>query len=255
MTKAFIELIEELAANAWRPEIEQTLDGWRLRYNQGVNRRGNSVWPNGWGQQLGLDERLEMVEAFYRRWGVRARYQMCPAALPENLAEVLLARGYRDDAHTAVQTAALNEVISRTATSPNHQIEISPSLSEDWFALYQGAEKFDDHGAAMRRGTLQRIGSRAGFARLKMDGNAAAVGLGVYERGWVGIFCMATQDDFRRQGAATSILHALVKWGGDLGAENVYLQVMENNPPALALYQRAGFTSLYQYYYAEKELG
>ena len=31
----------------------------------------------------------------------------------------------------------------------------------------------------------------------------------------------------------------------------MYLQVMENNFPALALYARAGFEKFYQYHYAE----
>jgi ribosomal protein S18 acetylase RimI-like enzyme len=62
---------------------------------------------------------------------------------------------------------------------------------------------------------------------------------------------MATHPNYRRQGAATTILGALANWGSDHGADQMYLQVMENNPPALALYARAGFEKLYQYYYAE----
>lgn len=248
-----IPLIEELAANAWRPAVEQTLDGWRLRFNQGVNRRCNSVWPNGWGERISLEERLGLVEDFYRRRGVTFRYQMCPAAQPEHLADVLHRRGYRDGYHTAVQTAPLEKVASRTSVAPTHAVEIAPHLAEDWFSLYCRAEDFDGHQAAMRRGTLQRIAPQAGFARLELRGKAAAVGLGVYERGWLGIFCMATHPDFRRQGAAVSVLHALVGWGTKLGARNVYLQVMQNNPPALALYEAAGFSTLYQYYYAEKD--
>ena len=107
MSDARIYLIEELAANAWRPEIEQSLDGWRLRYNRGVNRRCNSVWPNQLGDKLKLEERLELVEEFYRRWEVRPRFQICPAAQPVDLAEVLAARGYTVDARTAVQIAPL----------------------------------------------------------------------------------------------------------------------------------------------------
>ena len=36
---SMIPFIEELAANAWRPEIEQFVDGWRLRYSRGITRR------------------------------------------------------------------------------------------------------------------------------------------------------------------------------------------------------------------------
>ena len=62
---------------------------------------------------------------------------------------------------------------------------------------------------------------------------------------------MATHPRFRRQAAASSILNSLARWGQEHGATQMYLQVMENNPSALALYERAGFERLYQYYYAE----
>jgi len=251
MVDTRISLIEELAANAWRPEIEQSLDGWRLRYNQGVNRRCNSVWPNQLGGNIDLEERLDLVEAFYARWQIRPRYQLCPAAKPENLAEILAERGYTDDAHTAVQIAPIRAVHKTTLANPDYLVEIAPKFNQPWFDLYTHTEGLDKLGADMRQGTLNRIGSQAGFAILRIDGKTVAVGLGVLERGWVGIFCMATHPSFRRQGAASSLLNALASWGKEQGANEMYLQVMENNPPALALYAYAGFEKVYQYYYAE----
>ena len=43
----------------------------------------------------------------------------------------------------------------------------------------------------------------------------------------------------------------LADWGKAKGAGHVYLQVMDDNLPALALYDQLGFEHLYQYYYAE----
>ena len=60
---------------------------------------------------------------------------------------------------------------------------------------------------------------------------------------------MATQPAFRRQGAAGAILHALARWGQAHGATQIYLQVMQDNQPALALYAGAGFETLYRYHY------
>lgn len=251
MVDTRISLIEELAANAWRPEIEQSLDGWRLRYNQGVNRRCNSVWPNQLGGNIDLEERLDLVEAFFRRWQIRPRYQLCPAAQPSNLAEILAKRGYTDDAHTAVQTAHIKTIRRTTYANPEYQVEIAPKFNQPWFDLYTHTEGLDELGADTRRGTLARIGPKTGFAILRIDGEPAAVGMGVLERDWVGVFCMATHPSCRRQGAASSLLNALASWGKEQGANEMYLQVMDNNPPALALYARAGFEKLYQYYYAE----
>jgi ribosomal protein S18 acetylase RimI-like enzyme len=64
---------------------------------------------------------------------------------------------------------------------------------------------------------------------------------------------MDTRPEFRRQGAASALLYALADWGKQHKASQMYLQVMENNPPALALYAKAGFEKQYQYWYAQKE--
>ena len=48
-------------------------------------------------------------------------------------------------------------------------------------------------------------------------------------------------------------MHALAQWGLEQGAGGVYLQVMDDNLPALNLYSRLGFAQIYQYYYAVKD--
>ena len=44
MTIELIRLVDELAANAWAAHTNQIVDGWRLRWNDGVTGRANSVW-------------------------------------------------------------------------------------------------------------------------------------------------------------------------------------------------------------------
>ena len=63
--------------------------------------------------------------------------------------------------------------------------------------------------------------------------------------------------NFRRQGYATAVLHALAAWAKAREADQIYLQVMEENTAAKALYTRAGFRTGYQYayWYQEKRSG
>jgi ribosomal protein S18 acetylase RimI-like enzyme len=265
MDTNLIREIEDRAARAWPPEIEQALDGWRLRYTQGVTRRGNSVYPNHLDGSLPLETRLEKAEAFYARQGAPTHYQICPAALPTDLDHALEQRGYTSSAFTAVHTVSLPHALANTDIGENQrfslkenqrffhqtdfQLEILDDQSETWFTAYGQAEGFDEHSAAVRRATIRRIAQPKALVLAKDAGNSAAIGLGVYDSGWVGIFCMVTLPDYRRRGAATAVLHAIAAWGGEQGAHDLYLQVMENNVPALGLYAKAGFEKLYGYHY------
>ena len=180
--------LEELAANAWPAEVIQLVDGWRLRFNGGVTRRANSVWPNGSGDDLSPAEKLALVEDFYARRDCPPRYQICPAAQPTELNEILANRGYTLDARTAVQIASLETLLTRSETDPAHPVVISEAFDESWFDLYRQVENFSAQAAQGRRSILQRIGPRTGFALLRIAGQPAAIGLGVVERGWLGLF-------------------------------------------------------------------
>lgn len=246
-----IAYLEELAANAWPAEVTQTIDGWRLRYTQNVTRRANSVWPNGAGQYHQLEEKLSLVEDFYARRNCPARFQICPAAQPPNLDDILARRSYSVDAPTAVQVAPLETVLARTESNPAYSTTISEIFDEHWFAAYCQSEGVSGHPAEVRQTILQRIGPLAGFALLQIEGQIVTVGLGVVERGWLGLFSLTTHPRFRRQGAAAALIHALAVWSQQYGAAQMYLQVMANNTSALKLYERLGFEVLYQYHYRE----
>lgn len=241
--------LEELAANALPAAVVQVVDGWRLRFNWGVTRRANSVWPNEAGNIHTLTEKLAIVEAFYRRWGGPARYQICPAAQPGNLDELLAERGYTTNDRTCVQTASLDTVLAQTQANPAYEVILTETFDEQWFAAYCHLEQVNASAAQARQTILQRIGPKTGYALLQKEGQPLAVGLAVVERGWAGLFNMATQTAFRRQGAATAILHTLAKWSRSHQATQLYLQVVEKNPPARTLYSRLGFETAYYYHY------
>jgi ribosomal protein S18 acetylase RimI-like enzyme len=249
---ALIREVEERAFHAWPAAVVRPLAGWRLRFTAGVTtRRPNSVWPNEDDCRLSVADKLALVEDFYAGLRAPARYQICPAAQPPELDSLLAERGYRADAHTAVQIAPLAQVVDRCRRADALAVAITPTLDHSWLAVYCSSESVPSQEAEGRRRILQRIGARTGYAILQDEGQAVAVGLGVAEESWLGIFCMATSPTFRRRGAATDVLGALARWGEQHGATRVYLQVMRNNAPALTLYARAGFTPLYEYHYRQ----
>jgi ribosomal protein S18 acetylase RimI-like enzyme len=252
-----ILLIETLAANAWPPEHSVAVGGWRLRSAGGITRRANSVWPNADTGGVGLEAKLAAVEQHYARLGLPSIFQICAAAQPPDLDATLAARGYSANSHTSVQTAAVRDLLEKLPPLrlfPHFEIEVSEEYYDDWFALYCHSEGVSGHAASTRRGILQRIEPAHGFALLRVHGEPAAVGLGVVEQGWIGIFCMATLPAYRRQGAASALLRTLAIWGQLYGAGRAYLQVMQNNPEAQELYAKAGFATAYHYHYREKRV-
>lgn len=244
--------IERCVLNAWPGQEVQALDGWRLRAAGGVTGRANSVWPNEHGSALSVADKLAEVEQFYSERGLTPRYQITPAAQPADLDDLLAQRGYQRISPTFVQTASLEVVLRSTPVLrlfPTFSVEVAEQFDEDWFRLYALVEEMDDYAATMRRVILSKIVPARGFVQVTIDGQPAAVGLGVVENGWLGIYCMSSLPAFRRRGAATAILRTLAIWAKMNDAQNAYLQVTQPNTAAQALYQGVGFTTLYPYHY------
>ena len=64
-----------------------------------------------------------------------------------------------------------------------------------------------------------------------------------------GIYDMVTAPAFRGRGAATWIVSALIAWARAQRASHAFLQVNDDNAPALAVYRRFGFATAYTYHY------
>lgn len=251
---AQVRHIETLARHAWPAREQEELGGWLLRHTDGVTRRANSVWPNEFAHAAELDDRLVHVESFYAARNQPACYQICPAALPVALDDVLARRGYVAVAETAVQTVPLAELTQRVATRAGRQgaagtVHVTTALSHRWYDAYCESEGVAGHDAEVRRAIIARITAPVGYAVAVRAGRVVALGMGVLADGWLGIFNMATLPAYRRQGLALAVLGGLAQWAVGAGAHNSYLQVMLANPGAQALYAQLGYRTLYHYHY------
>ncbi len=87
----------------------------------------------------------------------------------------------------------------------------------------------------------------SGRVRAHVGGDATA--LGSVARDWLGIGAMVVAGDRRRRGMGIAMVAALLDWGAEQGATTAYLQVLSDNLPALALYDRLGFRTHHTYRY------
>jgi ribosomal protein S18 acetylase RimI-like enzyme len=238
--------LEERAFRAWPAEQVHVVDGWRMRYNRGVTRRASSVWPNRCDGTLSLDRRIEAVETFYGERGAEALYQITSAAQPSDLDVVLAARGYHHEAPVAVEVARAEDACA--ARPPGIAVHLEARVSAAWFEISAMQGRFAAV-ADTYRALLDRLDGRALYALAEIDGSPAAVGLGVTDGAWLGVFSMHTLAAHRRRGLGAAVLGALASAAHERGLTGLFLQVEVANEAARALYRKAGFRESYRYHY------
>ena len=88
---------------------------------------------------------------------------------------------------------------------------------------------------------------------LDHEGHIAGTGLGILDRGYVGVYAIHVRKDCRRQGLAEAIVRTILTEGAKQGASKAYLQVVSENEPARRLYEKLGFVSEYECWFRVKE--
>jgi ribosomal protein S18 acetylase RimI-like enzyme len=239
--------IEELSLNAWASLQTVLYDGWIIRFANGYTKRANSVNPL-YPSSMEVDEKLRFCENLYREKKLPVVFKMTSAVYPSNLDDKLCKNGYQKDSPTSVQTVDL-EATNLQAPS---ETEIQDNLSNEWLENFCNMSAISE----LHRKTLQEILTNIVpyhcFVSLKSNDRVVACGLGVLQSGYVGLFDIVTDKEFRSRGYGQQVVKSILAWGKQKKAKQAYLQVMLDNTPALNLYSRIGFMEQYQYWYRVK---
>jgi len=244
-----IRQLEELSLNAWHPLQTVFYDGWILGFSNGYTRRANSVqalYPS----TLPLDEKIDYCEAQYAARGQNTVFKLTGAEQPPDLEVALIRRGYVQDSSVSIQTRSLFDV---TLPETSTRIEIEDCPSEDWLADFCHMRDIEPQYYQVMHTMLSNLVPQSGFFRLLVDHQTAAVGLGVVERGYVGLYDLTTHVSLRKRGYGTQLILSIFKWAQERGAHTAYLQVARGNTPALELYHKLGFREVYRYWYRQKQ--
>lgn len=237
--------LDRLAARAWPALETEVRDGWWLRYNEGLHRRVNSVFPEKTGTGP-LDTKIAEAEAYYRAHGLPPRFQITSACRPADLDAILAARGYAVESGVDIMTA---EAASLTQVrGSGARVEIAAALTPQWLDVHM-AEAAAPETKARKGRMLERIERVHAFALAFDAGRPVAAGLGIFEDGWTGVFGMFTLADARRRGHGHAVLAALAEWTLAQSGRRTYLQVERDNPGALAVYAKLGFGTVHGYHY------
>ncbi|MFC4052309.1 GNAT family N-acetyltransferase [Actinomadura syzygii] len=230
--------VGRLVAEAWPAPSTKDMGGWLLRHAAGVTKRANSVLPLSDPGDVG--HAVDQAERFYKKLGLPTVFSIDAQAKPAELDGFLEARGYDLVDPTLAMVAALPDV------PEGDGVRIADIPSREWLDLWWSVDGRYGHELPMAERIL--TGVRAGYASL----GGLAVGRGVPQGEWLGVYAMAVSPEARRRGLGRRVLRALLAWGREQGCERAYLVVVERNAPAVAMYEAEGFERAGIYHYRVK---
>ncbi|WNR42290.1 GNAT family N-acetyltransferase [Paenibacillus roseipurpureus] len=257
MQQHFYEQLDVIAANTWPAETCSTLGQWQLRASRGVTKRANSVLAIG-GYPPEPDW-LQRVEQFYHNQDLPAIFHISPAS-PATLDAYLQEQGYVIDTPCLIMTAESQTVLqfaeerlkSQYVDASDLQIDISPVATAAWLEAFLRLEQFPDTRMSFYRGLSERMPAPKAFITLLEHGQVVALGTALVEGDWAGFVNVIVDEAYRGKGYGYAILHALTAWSMVNGATQQYLQVITSNVPAVTLYEKLSYRSVYGYHYRVK---
>jgi GNAT superfamily N-acetyltransferase len=241
MTPDDIVALEDISAWAWPALHQARIGGWRLNASTGHTGRANTCWAIE-APDRPLDEALAAVEGWYAGHGLPPKFKTVDGAPhPAGIEDFLRSKGFTPNTETRVMVGPVG--------GTNDGVILEDQPGEAFQSILFETLYRDLADAEERLSTLRRIAQPIRFARIEMDGRAVACGAVAVDGDWGGVSVMRTSPDHRRQGLAARVVSALLAFTAEQGARRSYLQVEAANTNAVALYERLGFRTAYQYRY------
>jgi ribosomal protein S18 acetylase RimI-like enzyme len=273
--QAYIKLLEEISLNAWPSHKMELYDGWLIRYSCNYTHRTNSVDQVG-TSLIPIEEKIAYCENIYRNFHTPAIFKISPLLDP-SFDRMLADRGYEIQHTTETMTLdfstfspSFDPVIAtdlqasadRTITMPcasHHKtqseglVRLQDQITDEWItSLFRLNGTTDPTLLRVVPSMFKAIPKETIVACIEEDGQMVASGLGILDRGHVGLYAIYVDSCCRRKGYARAICSTILKEGRKKKAEKAYLQVVKGNTPAKNLYTSLGFRDLYTYWFRAK---
>lgn len=246
-----IKMIEDFSLNAWPSHQIQLYDGWLLRFSYFYTHRTNSVEQIG-PSTIPLSEKIEFCENAYRRWGTPSIFKITPL-LDESFENRLIQRGYQVQHVTEVMLLNFDTYLLNTPRAP---VQIENTINTRWlnslFALKSTTSAIHRQIVPSMYQAIPKDTLAASI--LNEQGQIVAIGLGILDRSYMGIYAIHVHPRYRGLGYARSICTSLLNIGKEMGLDGAYLQVVYGNVPAKNLYLSLGFKDFYKYWFRVLDL-
>ena len=238
--------IEEAGLNAMQTQRQLFYDGWLLRLSAGKAKRARSVNAH-FGSTLPLARKIGHCERIYAQQELAPLFRITPFDQPADLEAALAARGYHAFDETLVQAVRFE----RAPDIPDAPDEVGiAALGVDAFVETVGdlrgstATQREAHRERLLHSPLEKRG-----VTVAVSGRVVCAAQVAIEGELVGVFDVTTADDARGRGYATLACASLLSWAWQHGANVAYFQVNADTAPAVAIYRKFGFVTVYTYHY------
>jgi N-acetylglutamate synthase len=239
-----IETIERATLAAVSPQAVHELPGWLLPFDTGTVGRAKSAVPLMHNADNASVSMVHTIEQHYSAHVAPVSFRLPDVPSFAAMRSALMAKGYRPEQPTLVQIA---KVAVMRAVTTELAAEVDSAPDAGWASVFLG-EGFDPVDGATRVKTLNKASGTV-FASVREAGQTIAAGAGAFSHGWASVHGMRTAQAHRGKGLAARVLAGIADSALRKGLYNVFLQVQDDNPSALALYRRAGFKTAWKYVY------
>jgi len=244
-----IRTIEELSMNAFPAMDSIYYDGWIIRMTEGKSKRVNSVYSL-YSSTIPIEEKVDYCENIFRENRLRRVFKLTAQKTCSGLDILLRERGYKEAGRTHIKTLSLKDRDSKS----DCDFEYFTDFPKEWYRDLCDAEKKQPIDKLLMAEAWKRVVPSQCFISCLLDGKRIAFGRGVLDKGFIGIYGIFVNENYRGKGYGQMITEQLMAYGKGKGCHSAYLQVEEDNQKAINLYEKIGFKEAYQYWYLLKEV-
>jgi ribosomal protein S18 acetylase RimI-like enzyme len=233
--------------NAWPAKKTVLLDGWIIRMANGYTKRANSINPI-YAFTGNLDAKIRYCEDLYKKYNLPVVYKIVDCEEQRLIDQRLEELKYEKVDVTSVQIC--NDLI--TMDNAPEALTFDTQFTESWKNCFYQCNNIKTNDIETIETMLKNITGNIITVYKEQDRAFAGCGYGVIEHGYVGLFDIVVKEAYRGRGYGKEIVQSILSRAKEAGTGKAYLQVVNNNAIAKALYKKLGFSEIYTYWYRKK---
>ena len=249
--------LEIMSFKAWPALNETERGGCFFRLSEGYTKRANSANPvlhDMKNPGLLIDSCISV----YRNAGLTPVFKIIDTEKYTKLDARLEALGWSKIDPTAVMTAELEPAGQAAAAEEDVNIIVEDRITSGWIENYYRVSGIKPEHKDIAGKMLREIDApviavsvslSAADGRTAEPAGIAACGYGHISGDAVGLFDITVAPAYRNKGLGRLLVRSIMNKAADAGCSRAYLQVVEENAPAVNLYRSEGFSEVYGYWY------